>query len=309
MALFKREDLGIEPLQSRDWNYTKRWGGKFLKLYQRNSLRQRKAAESLFYHKATQLYLPAETLMRRLFVLIAILATMHGCASLSIHEDDPILDKVGKVSARTLLCVATSCFSEAAIARNAPIYPMATGSHEPLTDEQVKQGAQNRHTFVIWGQPPSAVAVLVTEIQKGGHKVVERSRVQELLNEQRFRLTNTPDSEADLLRVGRLIGADRIIFVETTQSSSTASSAYYHPQYGGGMNSQTLYNVSVSVRSVNVENGEIRWNGTAWYPSPINNPDQGVAFLTMTALHRAICPLERSYTWSNKYGCRQSEAK
>lgn len=177
------------------------------------------------------------------------------------------------------------------------VYPVATGSHVPLTDEEWQQGLQGkRYRFVIWGNHPSVVSAVTRIIQQGGHAVVERARLQEIFNEQKIRLTHTPDDEADLLRVGRLLGADLVIFTEATITSAVHSGAYIGP-YGGAAHSQTIYHVSVNARAVKIETGEIRWNGTAHYGSAINNPEQGIVSLTEAVVLRAICPTERGYVW------------
>jgi hypothetical protein len=42
-------------------------------------------------------------------------------------------------------------------------------------------------------------------MQETNVRVVERARLKEIMNEQKIRLTNAPDGEADLLKVGRLL--------------------------------------------------------------------------------------------------------
>jgi hypothetical protein len=120
--------------------------------------------------------------------------------------------------------------------------------------------------------------------------------LQAVLNEQGIRLTYTPDSDADVLRVGKLVGAERIIFADATITSAVSSRAYYGA-YGGGARSDTVYHLSVAVRNVDVETGEIRWSGSASYPKPINNPEIGVVYLAKSAIARATCPIESGFEW------------
>jgi hypothetical protein len=75
-------------------------------------------------------------------------------------------------------------------------------------------------------------------LQKRGFTLVERSYLNLVLREQKVRLTNTSEDEADLLQVGRLVGAEQIIFVH----------------YAIG---------AVAVRGVNIQTGEVVWSGTA----------------------------------------------
>ena len=69
---------------------------------------------------------------------------------------------------------------------------------------------------------------------------------------------------------------------------------------------ETVYNLSVSVRGIEVETSEVLWSGNAFYPEPINNPEAGVVYLTEDALERAWCPpglwRDREYVWE-KEGC------
>ena len=140
---------------------------------------------------------------------------------------------------------------------------------------------------------------------------MERTRLQQIFKEQEIRLTHTSDDDAQILRVGKLVGADRVVFGEHTISSNVVSRSSFNV-YGGGSRSETVYNVSVSVRSVDVETGEIRWSGSALYPSPINNPESAISYLTQAAVARANCLIEMGYEWkelsaSEKGGCLKKE--
>lgn len=180
------------------------------------------------------------------------------------------------------------------------VYPVSTGSHSKL--EQVNPDKPPR--VVIWGNHPSVVTAVTQMMQELKVQVVERARLKEILNEQKIRLTNTADDEADLLRVGRLLGADWIIFADSTVNSAENRRAAVNA-YGGYSQAQTVYHLSVSVRNVSIETGEVRWSGTATYPGPVTNPDQGLMYLTRHAMARAICPLEQSYTWDERGGCQK----
>jgi len=136
--------------------------------------------------------------------------------------------------------------------------------------------------------------------------VIERARLQVVLNEQQIRLTHTSDDEADLLRIGKLVGADQMVFAEVVTKSAISSGAFVHA-YGGASRSETVYHLSVAVRSVDVETGEIRWSGSAHYGVAINNPEAGIVYLTNAAVTRATCPFEEGYEWSDRSGCRKKE--
>jgi hypothetical protein len=137
----------------------------------------------------------------------------------------------------------------------------------------------------------------MTFVQQAGHTVVERSRLDQVFKEQQIRLIHTPDDNAEILRLGKLVGAERVIFAENSISPSLSG---------------TGYDVSVAIRAVNIETGEIRWSGTAHYPAPINNPEAGLSYLTKSAIARALCPIETGYEWQEatsfeKGGCQKKE--
>ena len=94
-------------------------------------------------------------------------------------------------------------------------------------------------------------------------------------------LTHTSDDEAQLLRVGKLIGADLIVFADHTSTKD----------------SENLYRLSVRVRAVDVETGEIKWSGTAWFAGRGFDEESGLWQLAQTAVLRAVCPVERGWKW------------
>lgn len=182
------------------------------------------------------------------------------------------------------------------------LYPVTTGSHTTL--ENIDPAKPRR--VVVWGNHPAVVNAVTQYMHQSKLIVIERARLKEVLNEQKIRLTNTPDDEADLLRVGRLIGADWIVFAEANINSAEERGASVDA-YGGKSYARTVYHLSVSVRNVSVETGEIRWSGTATYPRPITNPEQGLVYLTNWAVARALCPVESGYNWTDKDGCQKSD--
>jgi len=142
--------------------------------------------------------------------------------------------------------------------------------------------------------------------------VIERARLQMILSEQQVRLTHSSEDEADLLRIGKLAGVDYMVFAESKVQSAISSGAFVN-MYGGASHTNTFYHVSVSVRSVDVETGEVRWAGSAHYGGAINNPEAGIVKLTLPALARATCRIEEGYEWSdepradNSMGCRKKK--
>lgn len=183
------------------------------------------------------------------------------------------------------------------------VYPVTTGSHAvPGPDTKPIK------SVVVWSNDAGVGNQLFSIFQKFDIVVVERAQLQQVFKEQQIRLTHTSDDDADLLRVGKLIGADRVVFAEASNHESPFSSASVN-RYGGTSSSGVVYHLRVAVRAVEVETGKIRWSGTAVNAAAVNNPEVSLNALAMFAVFRAICPVEKGYVWvelsgeSEKEGC------
>jgi len=109
----------------------------------------------------------------------------------------------------------------------------------------------------------TALSTTVQWLQEQGVAVLERRGMPQILGEQLFRLTYMPDSEANLLRVGRMLGADQVVLVDTE-----------------------LFREWASIRGVSVETGEVLW--TAQYASATSFPsDPEVIDMIRAALEHA----------------------
>jgi len=176
---------------------------------------------------------------------------------------------------------------------------VATGSHVPKTDSPKPTESLR---WVVWGNHPGMVGWLVQRIIAEGQIVVERARIKEVLNEQKIILTNTADDEADILRVGKLLGATNILFAEATIRPEAKHGTVVTPAFGGASYSGTVYHMSVAIRGVRVDTGEVRLSGTAQYTLPVNNPEEGILYLTGAATARAGCRIEKGYVWKEDDG-------
>jgi hypothetical protein len=168
------------------------------------------------------------------------------------------------------------------------IQPISEGFHNHIPEKGTR--------LVVWGNHESAVGAAVTWLQRKKMRLVERARILEVFKEQKIQLTHSSEDEGDILRVGRLLGADCVVFVDTTMRSNERLA---RNQYGAA--AWIEYHLSVTVRGVNVETSEILWSGSAQYPKGINNPESGMVFLTQNALGHAWCPEGK---WTDG-GCKQ----
>ena len=142
---------------------------------------------------------------------------------------------------------------------------------------------------VVWGSHSGAVGEVVTNLQQMKLKIVERGHLRQVFDEQKITLSDSSDDEGKVLKVGKIVGADIIVFVDVQTSSDVVSTAGAYKYYASSQTA-TRYHLSVSVRSVSVETGEVIWSGTAHYGRGINNPEAGIIYLTRAAMMRGICP-------------------
>lgn len=164
------------------------------------------------------------------------------------------------------------------------LMPLTSGSKSPHAFVHHPEG---RSVAIVWGDDARAVSAVSAILMNAGEEIVERSKLNMVLDEQRLTLANASDS--DILRVGRLAGAHMVVFVETTVRPETSTRAAYVADYGAGLNNSTAYHVSVTVRGVDIESSLMVWTGNAWFDRPINNPDTGVDTAARYALARATC--------------------
>jgi hypothetical protein len=165
------------------------------------------------------------------------------------------------------------------------IYPVTSGFHAPGETFGLGHDMNGRfmpskpEAVVIWANHAGIEHHLAGVLLHDGYTVVERARLQQIFDEQKIRLMHTSDSEADVLRVGRLAGATQVIFVEVQRE----------PSFG-----HEIKSASVGIRGVSVETGQVRWSGTARVMTTslyvIQDAQEGP--LAELAMRRATCPVE-----------------
>lgn len=161
-------------------------------------------------------------------------------------------------------------------------YPITDGFHHALP----KPGAR----VVVWGGHPSATGTAINWLQRQGVRIVERAQLQKVFDEQRIQLTHTPDDEAQVLRVGKLLGADTVAFLDTPVtggSRTVGGSLFYGGAGGSSLDSSSVFSTSAWLRGVSIETGEVLWSATARYTGPSANLDNVLALLTCHALATA----------------------
>lgn len=162
------------------------------------------------------------------------------------------------------------------------MYPITSGSHVP-GDVSVLGG---RAHYAIWSNHAGITHTITNIFINSGFGIVERTKLERIFDEQKLHLVHSSEREADLLRVGRLAGATQVIFTDVSMKP-----------IGYWIGAPQM--VSVTVRSVDVESGLVRWTGTASYPDTPSNPDQAAMSLAHWAVIRATCPTEGGYQWED----------
>lgn len=198
-------------------------------------------------------------------------------------------------------------------------YTITSGSHIRLSDEElVNKQKKPRSKFVVWGNHQGAINGAIEFFQRYGGSVIERARLQAVFDEQKIALTYGSEGDANLLKVGKLVGADTVVFVETTErtESFTPSRGTMHRIFMGleaaGAAQQgrdplylktpppapvTVYRPGITVRGVSVETSEILWSGSSILSQGVTDPEIAYPLLTQAAILRAWCPLEQGAEW------------
>jgi hypothetical protein len=149
----------------------------------------------------------------------------------------------------------------------------------PICDGTMKDIPSPGSKIVVWSNNPDAEAEAVSFFQKQKFKVIEKSRLQKALDEQKIRLSNTSEDESQVMRAGKIVGADSVVFVQVEAKNG-----------GSASRSSTLKNLSVTIKCVDIETGEVIWSANSHYRKPSPEPDIEVIHLTRNALARGLCP-------------------
>lgn len=144
------------------------------------------------------------------------------------------------------------------------VYPVVTGSG-PINGDTIER----YDTIAVLnltdapGAPTSGTTVaslLATLLGDTGITIVERTRLEQIFEEQKRQLTSS-EEKVDALKVGRLAGAKAVVVGDVGRWQSNGQ----------------VSNVSTSLRMVDVETGAILYNGIGYWPEPINAPPETAA--------------------------------
>ena len=132
--------------------------------------------------------------------------------------------------------------------------------------------------IVVWGNHAEAVDQASTWFHQHGLVIMDRTRLQQGLNDQRSRLTGTSKDWAHILDAGSRIGADLVAFVEVTNVHSGRKFELTQVRMAPD------FQLNVEVRGVKAKTGEIISKGKAWQYAGNREPDKLIEELTAQAL-------------------------
>jgi len=131
---------------------------------------------------------------------------------------------------------------------------------------------------VVWGNHSLAVDNASMWLHQRGLIVLDRTKLQQGLNNKGGRLTGSSKDWANILEAGKNIGADLVAFVEV--SNVKEGQKFTLSQ----IRSAPTFSLTVEIRGVNPETGDIVTKSKAWQTGPSQNSDFVIEDLTARAL-------------------------
>jgi hypothetical protein len=202
-----------------------------------------------------------------------------------------------RVAVRMLLLVGLILLIGCATTPPARLCAVAYGTHGPPN-----KSFGPHYRFVVWGMErfvgpisPTVMPAVMETLQRLGHTVIEDARFEEVYNEH-VRQHKYGFDDATVARVGKLVGADSILFVVTERGT-------FEGYYDNSLNYISGVRLTLTVRAVSLETGDVRWTGIAMTPIPVKNEDAWLRALAQAAVGRGGCPIERGFKWDNCEGC------
>ncbi|MGQ0811947.1 MAG: hypothetical protein ACT4OO_12090 [Nitrospiraceae bacterium] len=178
---------------------------------------------------------------------------------------------IGAVGLGALICLEMTFGCKSYVI---PPTPQTDGFHLMLPSPYTRA--------VVWGSRSNAVQNVTTWLLKRGYTIVDQTKLLQVAGEQRIVMTSYQYQDSDVLRIGRLVGARQVIFVDTDIASMEVT------VFDGGLpEKQTVHSGSMTIRAVDVETGEIHWSGKARYGERFPHLDEGLNRLACHALATA----------------------
>ena len=131
---------------------------------------------------------------------------------------------------------------------------------------------------VVWGNHSMAVDNASMWLHQRGLVVLDRTKLQQGLDDKGVRLTGSSKDWAHILEAGKKIGADLVAFVEVSNVKEGQKFSLSQ------IRSAPSFSLTVEIRGVNPETGEIVTKSKSWQTGPADDSDWVIEGLTARAL-------------------------
>jgi hypothetical protein len=128
---------------------------------------------------------------------------------------------------------------------------------------------------IVWGRDSEAVKSLKTWLLKRRIALIDEARIRQIATEMGL---HNALSDADVLKAAKKAGAKQVIFVDADVFTSHSSIDIF---------GKSGHNALLYIRALDVDSGEIDWNGKARSSQPFTNLTEGMDQLTCHALATA----------------------
>lgn len=150
----------------------------------------------------------------------------------------------------------------------------ADGSYAQLPNPSIKAA--------VWGTRQEGVQSLTTWLMKRGLTLIDSVKMNQMANDIRANQPGSTVSQADVFKMGKLVGAKEVILIDT--DVTTWRTNQIEVAFG---QTPTVYTAAVFIRALDAESGEIHWSGKALSMDKFTNLTEGIHQLTCHALATA----------------------
>ncbi|HZS12072.1 MAG TPA: hypothetical protein VFA38_07465 [Nitrospirales bacterium] len=172
---------------------------------------------------------------------------------------------------------------------------------EGFRTEAARRELDERLVYVVSVDHEWVRDVAVKWLKERGHTVVDGVVLQKIIDEHKLTMTNTPDDERRIMVAAKLAGAQDVLF-GTSKISTEVEPRRIITEHGGLGQKPTYYDVTVTLRSIDLHTGNLAWRATARYADHLGYPVAGLVSLTTWALARGMCPTDAGFVWKEPKG-------
>ena len=155
---------------------------------------------------------------------------------------------------------------------------------------------------LVWTNEPQIQPILVDWVRKQGGQVMDSAVVSNSMSQDYLTAQPAGEVEQSLRQLGRSIGANRVL-AATVERHSYPLYNLYSGYKEGHPRVTTLFDPTVTIRSINVAEETTQWSVTARGGSTSFVYDPAVTELAETALERATCEANPNTRWTDERRC------